>query len=258
MERVHLWNKSGSQLALTTLGLIMDRDAITAESFEKEKLESLEDVQKYKSLAWLKLLSPEDAQSARQQKLNASTVIPQETAIEPILPVEDLDIEGGTADQIKEAVATIQTQLQYITSLMTSKRAINKPATARRPGRPRKIAPPQSETESAQGTFVQQPTQPIAVTGAQVPSEEREDDDFIPDTPPIGMMPMNDIIKRLLGCPPYTKGASQQERIKFIQGSMDVGLLREMAIFEKPGAVKDLAKKKLRLAKIQMNQPVRV
>jgi hypothetical protein len=141
---------------------------------------------------------------------------------------------------------------------MTKKGKVGrKPALPSR--RPKKNLPPAGETEAAQGTYEDvQPTPPLTVEAAQTQPAEREDDDFIPDVPPVGMQPMNDIVKRLIGTPPYQRGATQQEKVKFIQSTMDVGLLRELAIFEKPGALKDLAKKKLRLAKAQMDRPVRV
>jgi hypothetical protein len=103
----------------------------------------------------------------------------------------------------------------------------------------------------AEMTATAQPKPPVAPPVSR--NAELPDDEYIPNEPPAGMHPVNDIVKRFLGYPPYVQAYTPQEKGAYLTKCEDVGILREIAIYARPGKVKDAAKVQLRRALKRMD-----
>lgn len=215
---VYIRNISGSGLDLATTGFL-DKDKTTNSSFDEREIMRSAEVRKFLGLKYIELLTEEQLAELEKEKKAAS-----------VQPSDFLD-EVEQPKDVVQAVANVQQALDALKALVEGKNV----KVPKRRGRPSKKQPPQAETESAQGEFVDQSN-----------SEENIPLENIPDQPPAGMEPLNDPVKKMLGRKPYEKPLPDEEIKQFIQGSLDIGMLRELAVFLKPGSVKNLAKRKLR------------
>jgi len=216
-------------------------------------------------------------------------VVPAHMATKPVVtpasPFEGISGDNDALARIESAVTAVQSQLAHIASLMAGKPSTPPAKRGRKP----KLPAGQTETELGSvepetmfdvtepepspviSALVNVPisdalpvtsmpevsamNDPIKVVTAQPVSRNAElpDDEYIPNEPPAGMHPINDIVKRFLGYPPYTVGYTPQEKGAFLTKCDDVGILREIAIYARAGKVKDAAKSQLRRALKRMD-----
>ncbi len=219
---VYIQNTSGSQLEVATVSLIMEKDAISSEPFPLSQLQNSGEIKKYQQLHFIQLLTAEQAAKLRTPAKLAPTA---EELTEEVLG----SIEQPT--EVQEALTNLRKGLDALEALITGKSVISQKT---------KPTPKPPTSESEQGTHEESSTEDSA---------REDEDESIPDTPPAGMSPMNDPVKKFFGKPPYNTPLGYQDQLKYITNCNDIGILREIAMFAPKGRVKDLTKKKLREAK---------
>lgn len=216
---VYIRNISGSGLDLATTGFL-EKNQITSGTFEEREILRSPEIKKFLGLKFIELVTEEQLEKLNKE-LNAAKVAPATT--------EDfLDSVEQPQDVVK-AVANVQSALDTLKALLEGKNV-----KVKRRGRPPKNVPPVEESEASQGESDENEN-----------TEDIQMDD-IPDQPPAGMEPLNDPVKKMLGRKPYEKPLPNAEVKQFLTDSMDLGMLRELAVFLKPGPLKNLAKRKLR------------
>ena len=232
---VFIRNISGSALDLATTGLFMNKDAISKDSYELDQLNRSSEIRKFVGLKFIQLLSQDEL-----DKVLASERVKSEVKVET--PVEeDFFSTMESSQAAAKAVDMVEKGLSVLKLLLKGEKV----KKGKRGKEASKATPPAGETESSEGTF----------TPEQTLDEQRADEaDPIPDSPPPGMEPMNEPVKRLLGRPPYTKAAERSELEGFIQGTMDLGMLRELSTFLPVGELKSKAKKKLRQVQARLEK----
>jgi len=235
--KVHIHNTSGSCMDLTvSLGLFMDRDYITPDVFSLDQLQRNAEVQKYVNMKFLELLTFDEVAA-----LKKSRGVPTKKVVE--IETEFFETMEQPLE-IQQAIANLEQSLGTLKSLiMGQKTKIVKPTKKKR-------VVVAAEHEAAHGN-VETKVNTEPNTEAQGGSSE---DDELDAPPPSGMLPINEPIKKLLGKAPYNKMQSSTEITKFIQGCMDLGMLRELAVFLDPGVLKTLAKKKLKQVQAQIQK----
>lgn len=230
---VHIKNTSGSALEIATVALLMEKDTISSASFPLEDLDASNEIQKFKQLHFIQLLSPDEANVARAKAAIAQVEEQQRTIADDVL---------DTIEQTKDMQAAflkVEKALSDLKSLLSGRKITTSKPTA--PPKPEAMVSTEGAGEQAESTG--------SVEQTVTASKEADDDEVIPDNPPLGMKPVNDPAKKFIGVEPYEQPLSYQEKLKFLSQCSDIGIVREIAIFEKPGRVKELAKKKLRECK---------
>lgn len=231
MKMLYIQNISGSQLEVATVSLVMEKNAISADCFPEDKLATSSEIQKFKNLKFIKLLTVEELDAARAAAVPVQVQTPE--IIDEVLAT----VEQPAA--VQSAIRKMQDGLDQLKALMSGK-PVQKTVA---PALPPRV--PVGETEAAAGGTMIKTATPTSIA-PEVPGTNEDDGEFIPDFPPKGMEPKNDPIRKFFGKSPYTVTFTYQEKMKFITACSDPGMLREIAIFEAPGRVKDMAKKKLR------------
>lgn len=220
-EYVYIHNISDSSIDLATTGVFLDKNAVSKDSYDAEELKRSSEIRKFVHLKMIELLT-----EAQYDKFIQKQDFEKKAAEAEQQEQEFYDTQEPPKG-VTEAFANVENALRNLRSLVEGKAV----KVYKKRGPKPKNAPPAEETEKAQGT-----------------SEEVGMTDAIPDQPATGMEPMNDPVKKLLGRPPYSKASSDKEIKTFIMGSMDLGMLRELATFLKPGELKTMAKRKYREA----------
>jgi hypothetical protein len=160
------------------------------------------------------------------------------------LPAGQTEGEQGAT----EADASIEEALSpVVAALVPPMRSAEAPVAIPTPS----ALPVTSLPEASQRTATAQVRPPAAPPVSR--NAELPDDEYIPNEPPAGMHPVNDIVKRFLGYPPYSQAYTPQEKGAYLTKCEDVGILREIAIYARPGKVKDAAKVQLRHALKRMD-----
>lgn len=234
MKMLYIHNVSGSQLEVATVSLVMEKNAISADCFPEDKLASSSEIQKFKNLKFIKLLTAEELDAV---KAKAEAAKPAPEVVEISSDIVDKVI--GTIEQpqaVQTAIRKMQDGLDQLKALLEGKTI----SAVVRTAAPSKV--PVGETEAAAGGTMAK----TAASAPTTPEANEDEGEFIPDIAPKGMEPKNDPVRKFFGKSPYTVSFSYQDKMKFITGCGDPGMLREIAIFETPGRVKDMAKKKLR------------
>lgn len=239
-KMLYIRNISGSQLDVATVGLVLEKDQITSEPFEYAKLSSSGEIKKLQNMHFIQLL--DDAELAKVQAQKAADV--EAEKVQTPTEVADAffnDIDSKEQQRLAKAADKIREGLAVFEALLTGKKA---------PKISKDVVPPVvpvGEHESEQGGT----TTKVASEGKDEnrAGNEPDDDEFIPETPPVGMTPRNDLAKKFLGFPPYNIPLEYDAKKAFLEKCHDVGLLREIAIFEKPGPMRMMIKARLKEAK---------
>lgn len=104
---VHIYNVSGSALEVATVGLVMEKGAISAEQYALSELDRSGEIKKYKQLHFIQLITPEQAEALRKP---------------PTQPILDEVLNSPEpTNQIKQALANLRKGLDSLEVLLSGK-----------------------------------------------------------------------------------------------------------------------------------------
>lgn len=238
-KMVYVHNVSGSQLDVATLGLVLEKDQITPEAFELNKLNSSSEIKKLSNLHFIELLSEEEFEQMKEVK-QAEQAVALSTS-EKVHEAFFGDIDAMEIQRLESAASKVRESLGILEALISGKKVPAKVPVVKASGIP------VSETEAGVGGISTKASSEGKDENAA--GNEQDDDDFIPDLPPKGMSPRNDPAKKFLGFPPFNTPMDYNEKKKFLDACSDIGILKEIAVFEKPGPMKSMVKERLKEVK---------
>lgn len=228
----HIHNISGSQLDVATIGAVMNVDAITYDTYEEDVLMKSPEIRRYiNELKFVELLTDKQVEAFKKAK-EAKVVAEAKAKTEESV---DLEFFGSmeTVKEVQRSIANLEAGLEAVKAVINGKKMPKTVGTRRK-----KKEVSAEESEKTQGSFA---TNESTEKSNDFATPELDDED-IPKTPPLGMTPMNDPSKTYLVSDP-------DKKIAYLNGCMDIGILREIAIFETDAKLKALATKKLGEAK---------
>ena len=232
-KKVHIHNTSGSNLELATIGTMMDRNMISYESYDADKLAESSEIQKFVSNGFIKLLTPQEAAAARVAKAEDKESNPESVA----------DLEMETPPLLHQAQQKLSEGLSLLQKAMAN--ANSGPMVD---GRSVKKNPVKTTVAGSPAFNIVDDGQSINVTQDKEPRtvEASGEDDEFPKLPPPGIMPRNEPVKKFLGKPPYSQPMGEKEQLAYLKECLDITILQEIAMLALPGRVRDLARKKVR------------
>jgi len=232
-KTVHIRNTSGSQLDVSTVGVVLEKDAITSDSYRLERLEDSGEIKKYLNLGFIQLL---DDDAVAKLKASQQQVVKAAAA----LTLKDSDdILSNESEQLEAATKKLQEAMDILKAVVSGAKVPKTTKTAA-------PAIPTIETEAGQGKHITASTEGKDENSS---AQGADDDEFFPEKPPTGMTPRNDVTKRFLGSAPYNVPMMDTLKKVTLENCLDIGTLREIILFEKPGEIRELAKAQLKKAK---------